>query len=138
MKLDHIIATSTGGVGQLLTHQVSDRAISAVTGEPITAKGKVPGGRFVTTPASVSSQSIDEFYKILEQLRTEVQRAKAGGKPELDVKWAPIFERQADAISKLRTAARNTKDESERKRLAERQLEMARQLMNKYREQERK
>jgi hypothetical protein len=49
MKIDHAIAKSFGGIGQVTTGQ------------------KYPGQRFVAAPLEVSNQATDDFYKFLDK-----------------------------------------------------------------------
>lgn len=135
VKIDHIIATSTGGVGQVLTHQISDRAISAITGEERTARGKVPGGRFVTTPAAVQSQASDDFYNTLSDLRTAKEGLKLGKPTKLDLTVLPEFERVRENIGKLNRQIELTKDPAERTKLLNERVSMLREVMQAYRKQ---
>ena len=106
MKIDHIISQTSGGLGKQITHNMVDVAISASTGEPRTAKGMIPGGRFVTTPAGVSSEAIERFYENLSRVEGEKLRAKSGA----DAKdWTALdagFRKAASEMADLRKAAR--------------------------------
>lgn len=132
MKIEHIINSTTGGLGKQLTHQVSDRAISAFTGEKRTASSVMPGGRFVTTPAAVASESIDQFYKTLDDLRTDTQGKKHGGKLELNHRFDKMFSDAESQMADWRKRARETKNEAQRAQYQELILKKARSVMEKY------
>lgn len=128
MKIDHIINQSAGGVGKQLTHQVVDRAISDVTGEPRTAKGMVPGGRFVTSPAGIASQSVEDFYANLSKIEGERQRWKLTGKGQ---DWAALdsgFRKAAESMGKLRKAVRATDNDTEKQAYYIQMAEIAKDL----------
>lgn len=132
MKIDHIINSTAGGLGKQITHQISDRAISAVTGEPRTATGAVPGGRFVTAPAAVSSESIDQFYKTLDALKTDTERKKNGGTLELNHNLDSTFSTAEIQMAEWRKLSKKTKSESEKARYQELILKKAREVMARY------
>lgn len=135
MKVDHLIAGTTGGIGRLLTHQAIDRIIEAHTGEKRTASNTYLGSRFFTIPAGISSQSVEDFYKELDGLREKEAGARASvklppgtrlksfeaqslaakfgyDKPRLD-----LMEKAADAMSKLQASARATDDPTRKQAL---------------------
>lgn len=134
MKIDHIIQGTAGGLGQQTVHQILDRAFESLGGGERTAQGKVPGGRFVTTPATVSSESVDQFYKTLEELRTEVAGEKRGRTPKLNTGWAPVFEANSRLIADFRRRGRETTDAAEKAEIRELVLGIARETMAMYRE----
>lgn len=134
VKIDHIINQTTGGLGKQVTHQIVDRAISLATGEARTAKGVVPGGRFVTTPATVSSQSIEEFYSTLDKVKTAAAGQKKGRDDEL-ARWKPMFTAAESQLSEMRRQMRATKDEAEKNAIAERILALSRSTMKNFKEQ---
>lgn len=132
MKIDHIINSTSGGVGRQLTHQVADRAIGAVTGEePKTSIG-IPGSRFVSTPAAFSSQAIDDVYTTIDTLKTAKARIDAGQSVDVDVSWLSTFERTARRLSQLRKQSRAATSESEKQRINEQMLSQSRDLMERY------
>lgn len=132
MKIDHIINSTSGGVGRQLTHQVADRAIGAVTGEePKTSIG-IPGSRFVSTPAAFSSQAIDDVYTTIDTLKTAKARIDAGQSVDVDVSWLSTFERTARRLSQLRKQSRAATSESEKQRISEQMLSQSRDLMERY------
>lgn len=121
-KVDYVIGGMTGGVGRQLTHQVADRAISAVTGEERTARSTTPGARFVATPAGTQSESIERFYKALEEANADQERVKAGGQSKGQARFATRLEAASREIATLRRAAQEEKDEDRRQAI---QLQMA-------------
>lgn len=133
MKVDYMIRETTGGLGKQITHQIFDRAIELVSEQERTARGTVPGGRFVTTPAAVSSQSMEEFYSTLRDLRQEKARKKSGEPPRLPIEWLPIFE---DVQKKMATLRKKTRQanltEKERNQAQELKLQLAREIMRRY------
>lgn len=134
MKIDHIIQGTAGGLGQQTVHQILDRAFESLGGGERTAQGKIPGGRFVTTPATVSSESVDQFYKTLEELRTEVAGEKRGREPKMNTGWAPVFEANSRLIADFRKRGRETTDPAEKAEIRELVLSIARETMLLYRE----
>lgn len=134
VKIDHIINQTTGGLGKQLTHQVVDRAISLATGEERTAKGVVPGGRFVTTPAAVSSQAIDDFYTTLDRVKTAAEGQKKGRDDEL-ARFKPLFTETETRMSQMRRQMRNATNETEKNQIAEDILKLARETMDNFRKQ---
>lgn len=114
MKIDHMIAQTTGGLGRQLTYNFADLIISKATGEDRTAKGVIPGGRFITTPAGITSQSIEDFYQNLSRIQGEEQRLKQTGKGEDWARLATGFRKASDAIAGLRKAARNSTSDTEK------------------------
>lgn len=133
MKIDHIIAQSTGGLGRQVVNQVADRAIEATGGGKRTAAGTVPGGRFFTTPAAVSSDSVEQFYATLDDLRTQIAGAKHGSKDPVDRQWASIFEARSRALGALRKVIRSTTNPDEKAAKQEQLLQLARKTMEEYR-----
>lgn len=134
VKIDHIINQTTGGLGKQVTHQIVDRAISAATGEERTAKGVVPGGRFVTTPAAVSSQAIDDFYTTLDKVKTAAAGEKKGRDDEL-ARFKPMFTATEAQMSQLRRSMRQTRDEAQKNVIAQDILKLARDTMKNFKEQ---
>jgi hypothetical protein len=133
MKIDYVIRESTGGLGRQLTHQIIDRAIELVSEQKRTARGTVPGGRFVTTPANVSSQAIEGFYSTLADLRKETEREKAGGTPKLPIEWLPVFEDIQKQMAELRKVTKEAGMTEEDKDAArELILQLARQTMTDF------
>lgn len=128
-KVDYAIAGLTGGVGKQLTHQVSDRAISAVTGEERTAQSTMPGARFVATPAGVQSESVDRFYKALEEANADAARVKAGETSQGQAKRAPRLNVVARRITDLRKQAREEQNPQARQRINLRIAEIAKQAI---------
>jgi hypothetical protein len=135
MKIDHIIQGTTGGLGKLTTHQLLDRAIAAFTDEKTTAKGVMPGGRFITTPAAVGSQAIDSFYKTLEAMRQESAGVKAGRATDMNLSLLPRFEQASRIMADWRRAALKATDERAKTELRERIVNQARALMDQYSQQ---
>jgi hypothetical protein len=132
MKIDHIIASTTGGLGRQVTHQVVDRAIALATGEERTAKGTVPGGRFVTTPATVSSQAIEDFYATLDRVKTAAAGQKKGRDDELAA-WAKTFTKIEGQLADLRKQMRLADTEADKNTAAEEILSIARETMKDFR-----
>jgi len=138
LKVDHIIAGTTGGLGRQVTHQIIDRAIEAVSDQERTAKGTIPGGRFVTTPAAVASQSIEDFYRTYSELKGEQMRAKMGQPARMPVEWFKHFDKISKDMAELRKAARDPQlPKEDRERAAELMLQLARETMKEYRQQTR-
>lgn len=135
MKIDHIINSTTGGIGRQLTHQVVDRVISLASGEARTAKGAVPGGRFVSTPAVVASQSIDDFYTTLDRIKTAAAGQKKGKNDQLAA-WLPIFTRTERDLAQLRKAMRAASTDQDKNVMAEAILRTSRTLMQQFKEAE--
>lgn len=133
MKIDHIINSTTGGLGRQLTHQVVDRAIAMATGEERTAKGVVPGGRFVSTPAAVSSQAIDDFYTTLDKIKTAAAGQKKGKADPLAA-WLPRFSRTERDLAQLRKAMREATAEEDKNVYAEAILRTSRIIMKQFEE----
>ncbi len=133
LKIDHVINSTTGGLGKQVVHQIFDRAI-AMTGEQRTAKGTAPGGRFVTTPAAISSQAINDFYTIADQLKANHLRVTQTGQGE-DSPWYEMFEKQRGVLAELRSEIRQAPTESDKAQLRELILNVARETMRLYREQ---
>ena len=131
MKVDHIIAGTTGGLGRQLVHNVADRAISAVTGEPVTARGTAPGMRFVTTPAGITSEAVTQFYDELERLRTVRAGSKAKGvvMPADDAGKLRALERASDRMSDLRKQAKLETDPVKKQKLYLDISELAKKLI---------
>jgi hypothetical protein len=117
-KIDYAINGLTGGLGKQLTHQVADRAISAVTGEQRTAKGVAPFGRFVATPAAIQSQAIEDFYEKLVESEQDFERAKAGMATTGMRDYLQSFRAHARTLSEYRKRIREEKDETKRNELA--------------------
>ncbi len=132
LKIDHLINSTTGGFGKQIVHQIIDRAISETTGEERTAKGTVPGGRFITTPATVSSAAIEDFYSTAAQLRAEHLRVTHTGKGE-EPEWYRVFENQTAVMGKLRTEISRADKEEDKAELRELILNIARETMRMYR-----
>jgi hypothetical protein len=125
MKIDHIIAGTTGGLGKQVVHNVIDPVISKATGEPRTAKGYVPFGRFISTPAAVASQATDEFYTQLNRMRAE----KASKVKTLDKNKLHKFEGIASDVSALNDQIREAKTEAAKAPLYEKKLQLIRRTM---------
>lgn len=118
MKVDHIIAGLTGGLGRQVTHNIIDQAIGAFTGEKPTARRVVPGMRFVTTPAGISSQAVETFYERLSKLREQKAAEKMTKKkmpPEAEQKRLSM-EDISDRMAKLRGEARKATSPEEKQR----------------------
>jgi hypothetical protein len=113
-KVDYAIGGLTGGVGRQLTHQVSDRAISAMTGDERTAQSTMPGARFVATPAGTQSDAVEKFYQALEEAVADRERVKAGEASRGQARFARRLEAVADKLSELRKKAKLEKDEKQR------------------------
>jgi hypothetical protein len=127
MKIDHIIAGTTGGLGKQVVHNLIDPVISKATGEPRTAKGYAPFGRFLSKPAVVSSESVNKFYEQLNQMRAE----KASGVKTLDTNKLKKFEGVASQVSELNRRIREAKSEAAKKPLYEQKLMLLRNTMKK-------
>ncbi len=137
MKIDHVIRTSTGGVGRQITHQIIDRAIEAVSDQKRTAKGTEPGGRFFSTPLAVQSQDIESFYETLKELKKETAREKAGGTPKLPIEWLGTFEDIQRTIAEIRKRSKEEGiSEEDKGQAQELILELARDIMKQYRDEE--
>lgn len=105
MKVDHIIESTTGGLGKLATGR-SD-----------------PFGRFVTRPLRVSNQPTEDFYIRLEEMRMQAARTKLTGEGEIpdDLK---AYERTAKTLSELRKELRDTTSEKEKAGLQKEMFEL--------------
>lgn len=132
IKIDHLIGSTTGGVGKQLTHNVIDPVIAQATGEKRTATGKLPGGRFVTTPAAVSSQAMEDFYSTLERLREEKNREKAGQPNKPEKALTDLFESRARKLSSLRKEMRATSSAAKKAKYQEEILQLVRTTMERY------
>jgi hypothetical protein len=110
-KVDYIVLGASGGVGKQLTHNVVDKVISATTGEQTTAKSVAPGMRFVATPAGVSSDAVEKFYKAVALIRSEASRGKAGKETTGIEAMRTQAESTVKQIGNLRKFAREEKDE---------------------------
>lgn len=117
MKVDHIIESTTGGVGKLLTGR-SD-----------------PFSRFTTRPLRVSNQPTEDFYVELERMRMEAARAKTTGEGESPAAL-PDFERTARNLSEIRTAIRATDNAKEKAELQEEMFRITKELLEAYAEPE--
>lgn len=125
MKVDHIIAGTTGGLGRQIVHNAIDKAIGGITGEEPTATNVIPGARFFATPAGISSQAVETFYDELSALREKKSAVKITGKA-MDSKEDGrrlSMERTAERMSMLRAEAKKAKSQDERQR---KYLEIAR------------
>lgn len=133
VKIDHIIAGTTGGMGRQVSHQILDRVIALATGEERPGTAVVPGGRFVTAPAPMASESINQFYETLDRLRA----SKAGGKklrePSGVEGMVDLFEGHAREMSDLRRQMRESNDPEVKQMFADAILTRTRQLMEVYR-----
>lgn len=112
-----------------------DRAIALATGEERTATGVLPGGRFVTTPAAVSSQAVEEFYKTLDAVKTAKAGEKKGQKNEL-ARWSVTFGSTERRLAFLRKQMRETQTVEAKNRAAEEILQTARRTMKNFRERQ--
>ncbi len=132
LKLDYAVSATTGGLGALAIYQLSDRVISALTGEARTAKGKLPFGRFITTPAAVSSQANEDFYNTLDDLRIAKNAVKAGMKTDLPVKSLETFEDYSKKFAEVNRQIRQEPDENKKTALANARLQKQREIMHDY------
>ena len=137
MKIDHIIAGTTGGLGRQLVHQAIDRAIEAATGDKRTAANTVPGGRFFASPAGINSKAVEDFYSDLADLREKKAGAKflddsptpkgekakqkaaeeLGEKSGYDYKHLQLMERASRDITVVRDKIKATDDPDEKQKL---------------------
>jgi hypothetical protein len=119
MKVDHFIASATGGLGKQVVHNVIDRGISAMTGDKKTAQNVNPAARFFTTPAGISSASVDAMYQELKGLRQKKAGAKLGGASMTPTEASRLdsMERAADIMANARKRARAEKDMVERQKI---------------------
>lgn len=116
LKIDHIIRNTTGGLGQQITHNVIDQTLSKITGEKATAMNMEPGMRFFSTPAGISSETVERFYTQIVQLRKAKGRTKLEGDimDTGDASRLARMEAAADAMSALRKKARGATDQTEK------------------------
>ncbi|MFA6043407.1 MAG: LPD38 domain-containing protein [Phycisphaerales bacterium] len=127
-KVDYAIAATTGGIGRQATHNVIDNIISFFTDEEGTATRQWPGARFLTTPGSVSSQSVEDFYERLNFLRGERTAAKLDGR-KFSSNELRKFEKVSEEFSEMRKKARTTKDPAKRTDAYNRIVDLARKTM---------
>lgn len=130
MKVDHVIRQTTGGLGKQLTHNVIDRAISGATGEERTVVNTAPGMRFFSSPAGVTSESVERFYKRLQELRGGYEAKKQRGVPFTENSKRLKLERVSRKISDIRKKIRATSDPDEKQRLYLRIADMARDAID--------
>lgn len=128
MKIDHLIAQTTGGLGRQLTYNFADLIISKATGEPRTAKGVLPGGRFIASPSGITSQAIEDFYKNASRIEGEEQRAKRLGQGQDFARLATGFRKASAAMSQLRKAARGATTDKEKQGYYLQMAEIARDM----------
>jgi hypothetical protein len=115
MKVDHFIAGTTGGLGRQVVHNAIDRAIGAATGETPTATRVVPGARFLTVPAGISSQAVTDFYDNITVLREKKNAIKMGrGMSAADRNKLAAMEFAAKQIAGLRKQAHKVKSVDEK------------------------
>ncbi len=115
MKIDHMIEQTTGGLGKVLSGK------------------QVPGQRFVTAPLNVSSQSSDDFYAILGDLKQQSEKAKIEGK-STDIPGRKDFEEAARQLSDWRKTVRTTTDPQKKIKYQNLILELERKRVREYRE----
>lgn len=118
MKVDHVIRSTTGGLGKQVVHNAIDRAIGGITGENTSAKTVEPFGRFFTSPAGISSYAVEKFYENISQLRKSKEGEKAGGKAmdAKERKTLASMEGDARKMSELRRQAKASKKDAEKQR----------------------
>lgn len=127
MKVDYFLASSTGGVGKQAVYNGIDRVISAMTGEKMTAQNTGPASRFFTAPAGINSQSVDTFYRDMEELKKKQGGAKIEEKAMEGTDHAKLAQMQriAEMMGQLRKEARKTEDPGEKQKLYLRISELA-------------
>jgi hypothetical protein len=128
MKVDHFIASATGGLGKQVVHNAIDRSISAITGEKKTNQNSGPAARFFTSPAGISSQSVEDFYQRITELRKQNAGSKVGGAPMAPADRGQLqrMEQAADVMTALRKSARRITDPAAKQKLYLRISDLAR------------
>jgi hypothetical protein len=90
-----------------------------MTGDKKTAQNVNPAARFFTTPAGISSASVDAMYQELKGLRQKKAGAKLGGASMTPTEASRLdsMERAADIMANARKRARAEKDMVERQKI---------------------
>lgn len=112
MKVDNLIGNLTGTLGRQATAQISDRAIAAMTGEPVPMTTAYPFSRFIATPAGVNSETVTRFYENLNELETLAKRDRLGQIVDYDKGLLKRMRASDSRMSKLRKEARGERNAS--------------------------
>lgn len=132
MKVDHLIGSTTGGLGKQATHVLIDRVISAINGEERTATNVTPGGRFFSSPSGIASNAVEKFYQEITDLRQKKAGAKAG-KTEMESEDRRRLEKMEDLANEMteaRNKARKEKDQTAKQALYLKIRELAERVEN--------